>query len=143
MAAQRLELTIPSNPMFLQLVRGMMEKVGNILDLPLDMAQSIILAVDEASSNIIKYAYLNDPSGRIEFSIQIQKQQLDISIIDYGQVCDINKLKPRDPEEVRPGGLGTYIINQVMDEVTYTCGEKWENHTRNRILMTKFLDLKT
>ncbi len=130
MTDQIIEMSIPSHPQFLQVVRAMMGKVTGILEIPKDQAGSIILAVDEACSNIIKYSYLNAPSGKIDFLIHLETNRLEIAITDYGKACDINKLKPRDPSDIKPGGLGTYIISQVMDLVEYQCGHNGKNRIR-------------
>lgn len=129
----RIELSIPSHPRYLQMVRAMVKKVTRIHHLPCDQAEGIVLAVDEACSNVIKHAYANSPNGRLEFLIEVRDSRLDISITDYGTACDLRRMKPRDLDDVRPGGLGVYIINEVMDKVVYTCGEKG----RNSIQMTK------
>ena len=34
-------------------------------------------------------------------------------------MIDIEKVKPRDLSDVRPGGLGTHFIREVMDEVVF------------------------
>lgn len=135
MHAQCLELSIPSHPSFLQLVRGMMKKVGDILELPGDLCANIILAVDEASSNIIKHAYDNDPGGTIDFKVDICSTRLSILITDYGKKYDLTRLRSRALDDVKPGGLGVYIIRQIMDEVNYTCDTE-----QNTIRMIKYLD---
>ena len=136
MTDQTIEMSIPSHPRFLQLIRAVMGKVSAILEIPKDQAGRITLAVDEACSNIIKYAYLNAPSGKLDFLIHLETNRLEITITDYGKACDINKMKPRDISDIKPGGLGTYIISQVMDTVEYQCGHKG----RNRIRMVAALD---
>ena len=133
--ASQISFSIPSHPMFLQVVRAMMEKVSEMIGLPEETAGRLVLAVDEASSNVIKHAYENDPDGRIEFLVELGKQRLDIAITDYGKPCDVRRMKPRDLDDVRPGGLGVYIISHVMDEVEYACGQSG----RNCIKMTKHL----
>ena len=127
---QTMELSIPSHPRFLQVVRAMMSRVAAILNIPDAKTGSIVLAVDEACSNIIKHAYFNDPSGVIEFSITPGKTRLEIAITDYGKSCDMNLMKPRELDDIRPGGLGTYIIGQVMDEVEYHCGNNGKNQIK-------------
>ncbi len=136
MTDQTIEMSIPSHPQFLQLIRAVIGKVAAILEIPKDQAGRIILAVDEACSNIIKYSYLNSPSGKLDFLIHLETNRLEISITDYGKTCDINKMKPRDISDIKPGGLGTYIINQVMDHVEYQCG----HNGRNRIRMITALN---
>lgn len=133
MDAQTITLSVPSHPRFLQLIRGTMAKLAAVLEIPRDQAGSIILAVDEACSNIIKHSYLNDPSGKMDFLIRFGQERLEITITDYGKACDITRLKPRDLDDIRPGGLGTYIINEVMDQVEYQCGHKGKNRIKMAI----------
>ena len=40
-------------------------------------------------------------------------------IRDQGEPVDKKKLVPRDLGEIRPGGLGVYLIRSVMDNVKY------------------------
>lgn len=134
MPAGHIEFSIPSHPVFLQMVRAVVKKAGEMINLPEDQAGLIVLGVDEASSNVIKYAYDNDPGGRLDYIITLEADRMDISITDYGRPSNIPRLKPRDLDDVRPGGLGLYIINQVMDQVVYACGED----NKNQIRMTKF-----
>jgi len=129
-----IEFSIPSHPVFLQMVRAVMKKAGEMVNLPEDQTGLIVLGVDEASSNVIKYAYDNDPGGRLDYIITLKTDRMDISITDYGKACDLPRLRPRDINELRPGGLGIYIINEVMDQVVYACGKD----NKNQIRMTKF-----
>ena len=129
MADQTIELTIPSHPQFLQLVRGVIKKVAGILAMPREQADYLILAVDEACSNIIQHSYQKDPSGRIDFSITLGRDELSISIMDHGQSWDPGRFPRRDPADIKPGGLGLYIIDQVMDHVDYS-GENGRNTMR-------------
>ena len=132
---QHIEFSIPSHPVYLQMVRAVVEKTVHILGLAPDLSGRIILAVDEASSNVIKHAYGNQADGRLDFLIEMDRERLEICITDDGKTCDISRMKPRDLDDVKPGGLGVYIISQVMDKVVYTCGED----SRNSIRMIKFL----
>ena len=133
---QTIELSIPSHPQFLQVVRGMVAKVSAIMELAPDLTGNITLAVDEACSNIIRHSYLNDPKGIIDMHIRFGNSQFKIIITDYGKKCDISQLKPRDLNNIRPGGFGLYIMNRVMDSVTYSCGIDG----KNRVIMVKTLE---
>jgi anti-sigma regulatory factor (Ser/Thr protein kinase) len=79
----------------------------------------IILAVDEACSNIIRHSYKNDYNQKIDLTVKLKINRLFISIIDYGIKFDIHSIEPRDTGQLKPGGLGIYIIHQVMDGVEY------------------------
>ncbi|HEY6436299.1 MAG TPA: ATP-binding protein, partial [Ignavibacteriaceae bacterium] len=46
---------------------------------------SIILAVDEACTNIIKHAYKLSPQGEIIIKIEYDEEEFTITIIDYGK----------------------------------------------------------
>lgn len=81
---------------------------------------SIILAVDEACSNIIRHSYKNDHSKSINVHIQVSDEALKITIEDQGIEFDINSIEKRDISEVKPGGLGVYIIHNIMDTVDYS-----------------------
>ncbi|MCP4671958.1 MAG: ATP-binding protein [Desulfobacula sp.] len=82
--------------------------------------QLIILAVNEACSNIIKHGYKNDYNQKIEIRITLERDIFTISIIDNGIKFDINSIEPRDVSEVKPGGLGLHIMQEVMDKVEYS-----------------------
>jgi anti-sigma regulatory factor (Ser/Thr protein kinase) len=49
---------------------------------------------------------------------------------DCGPPLDVERIVPRDLDEVRPGGLGTHFIRSIMDEVTYTHKEGCGNVLR-------------
>ncbi len=128
-AEPTIQLTIPSHPRFLQLVRGMMTKVTDILSVPAEVSDYIILAVDEACSNIIRHSYMGNPGEKIEFLIISRQKQLKITIMDYGKPWTPARHPPvpEGPWEIKPGGLGLYIIHQVMDQVTYHRSDKGKN----------------
>ncbi|MCP3941021.1 MAG: ATP-binding protein [Desulfobacteraceae bacterium] len=128
MALDNIQLSIPSHPKYLQLVRAVMEKVTHTSGFTEDDSDHIILAVDEACSNIIKHSYMNNPEGKIDISIEIHEKELKINVTDYGNQCDIKQMQSRDLKDIKPGGLGIYIMNQVMDSVKYDCSSAMQNH---------------
>ena len=133
MISDKIQLSIPSHPKYLALIRGVMEKAAHTIGFSANDSDHIILAVDEACSNIIKHSYMNDSQKKIDICIEIQEKALKIHITDYGKQCDIRQMKPRSLEDIRPGGLGIYIMNQVMDSVQYDCSSE----KQNQISMTK------
>ncbi len=80
----------------------------------------LALAVDEALANVIRHGYDSRPNGRIwlsAFLIEEPERRIRIEIEDEGHQTEPEKIASRDLEEVRPGGLGVHI----MQEVTDTC----------------------
>jgi sigma-B regulation protein RsbU (phosphoserine phosphatase) len=81
--------------------------------------RDVVLAVDEACQNIIRHAYEGDAEGEIVLEIERQDDQLVFWLRDFAPRVDVSKIAPRDLDDVRPGGLGTHLIRQVMDEAGF------------------------
>jgi anti-sigma regulatory factor (Ser/Thr protein kinase) len=79
----------------------------------------LVLAVDEACTNIIRHAYQGKTDCKIEMDISHDASQWEVRLRDYGKKCDPSKLKGRELEDVRPGGLGLFFIKQAFDEVLF------------------------
>ena len=77
------------------------------------------LAVDEACANIIKHTYCGLTDKPITARCMIDNQKIEFQLEDCGPLVDKTKIKPRELDELRPGGLGTYFMNVAMDEVIY------------------------
>jgi len=79
----------------------------------------IVLAIDEACQNIIRHAYKGNPEGVIELEIRREGEELVFSLLDSGPEVDPSQVKPRDLDDIRPGGLGTHFIQEVMDRADF------------------------
>ena len=85
-----------------------------------DIITNICLAVDEATQNIIRHAFPDDASGRINITGKIADNRLHISITDTAPLIDLDKVKPRDLDELREGGLGTHFIMEITEEARWS-----------------------
>jgi len=119
MQLEPIHLSIISHPENLKNIRKVMKDVMSKTDLSKKDSGCVILAIDEACSNIIKHGYKNDYHQKINLTIILKKNLLTVSILDNGIRFDKNSIETRDIDEIKPGGLGIYIINQVMDRVEY------------------------
>ena len=85
---------------------------------------AIQLAADEASSNIIEHAYAGIEGGKIEIDLNISDKVLKITMRDQGKSFDPSSVpEPNikaDLSERKIGGLGMYLMQKLMDEVSYT-----------------------
>ncbi len=77
------------------------------------------MAVDEACQNVIRHAYRNDPDGEIELEIEHHGDELVLSLRDFAPEIDPDRVRPRDLDDVRPGGIGTHLIREVMDRAEF------------------------
>ncbi|MCF6247432.1 MAG: ATP-binding protein [Desulfobacula sp.] len=122
-----IHLCVTSHPENLKQIRNMMNDITTLLDLSKEDASSLILAVDEVCSNIMRHGYNNDHTREISLTITPEQKQLSIRIVDDGLSFDMNTAVPRDPDDVKPGGLGIFIVKQVMDRVEYDTTDEGRN----------------
>jgi len=117
----RLEML--SQARFLAAARAMISNLAQRLGFNEIHSGQISLAVDEALCNIINHGYEKRPDGRIWVSVwalEDHKQPtIKIIIEDRAKQVDPQVIRSRDLEDVRPGGLGVYIIREVMEDVRY------------------------
>jgi anti-sigma regulatory factor (Ser/Thr protein kinase) len=130
------KLTIPSDPKYLGLARKVVYHLLAGHDVAREVIPRLVLCVDEACSNIIKYSYHGCPDLPIELQFSLAEGFFEVKIRDYGKQCDARDIKPRPIHEIKPGGLGTYFMNEIMDEVKY-CTNREEG-----TLLTMSKDLK-
>ncbi len=117
--SQPIKLSIPSDPKYLGLIRKVLQELLNSHDVPDDTARRLILCVDEACANVIKHSYEGSCDEPIEATFTIEGDDFKVQIRDYGKQCNLDQIKPRSLGDVKPGGLGTHFMNEIMDEVSY------------------------
>jgi anti-sigma regulatory factor (Ser/Thr protein kinase) len=78
----------------------------------------IVMACDEACTNIFRHGYHHEP-GPVRFRADLSDQNFVIQITDEAPCVDARKIRCRELSELRPGGLGTFVMTQVFDEVKY------------------------
>lgn len=131
-----------SRPEFLCGARELVSSVAKRLGFGEEECGQIALAVDEALCNIIRHGYDRREDGRIWLSVwpegeqSLEKSYADgirIVIEDEARQVDPATIKGRELEDIRPGGLGVYIIREVMDTVQY----EPRNGEGMRLVLTK------
>jgi anti-sigma regulatory factor (Ser/Thr protein kinase) len=90
-----------------------------------DQTADIVLAVDEALSNVIRHGYGGRPGHKIDIGICALHDRehgvgLQIRIRDFGKQVPIERICGRNLDDVRPGGLGVHIIRSVMISAEYS-----------------------
>ncbi len=87
--------------------------------LAMGLAKDVVLAVDEACQNVIRHAYGEDREGDILLRVERRGDRLVLDVIDYAPPTDPAQVVPRDLADLRPGGLGTHFIAEVMDSAEF------------------------
>jgi serine/threonine-protein kinase RsbW len=103
---------------------------------------NIVLAVDEACTNIIKHAYQYAPDKEIFIAIHRKNGTFEVKIKDNGKNFDPDALKApdlkRNLSHHRRGGLGVYLMKKLMDRVEYN----FEAGQSNEVSLVKYLSKK-
>lgn len=84
-----------------------------------DTIKKVVLGVNEACMNIIQHAYGEKYKGEIVLEIMEIQGELVFRLTDFAKTVDKDCIKSRDLNDIRPGGLGVHIINEVMDKTEY------------------------
>ncbi len=130
-----IEIKLPSDPQFLRIIRSGIAHIGELCSLSDEECNQVTIAVDEAAANIIKHTYNGDKSQVIIVTFRIQDDRLEVVLRDFGAKVDPKKIKPRNLDDVRPGGLGVHLIKSAMDEVFYDNSLE----VGNQLTMAKYL----
>ena len=95
----------------------------------------ICIAIEEVYVNIASYAY-KDEVGMVDLEIDTNDSSIKIKFVDTGE--QYNPLEKADPdinlppEEREQGGLGIFMIKNIMDAVEYEYKDK-----KNILTLTK------
>ena len=106
----------------------------NIFDKSKDLSSKkddLVLAIAEAAQNIVKHAYNGGPhTDKMRVKISLNNNDLQIDLFDKGKPAIPENIKPRALDDIKPGGLGTFFIGQIMDQVVFKTKkeEGWVNH---------------
>lgn len=112
-------LRVPSQPERLRLIRTVIAEASRSSGCSHDCVRDIVLAVDEACQNIIRHAYGGDPDREIYLDIRLDEDHIVFDIVDFADRVDVEKIQPRNLDDIRPGGLGTHFIKECMDKTEY------------------------
>lgn len=130
-----IEIKISSNPKYLKILRSTVYHLARVCGFSNKEGNALTVAVSEAAANIIKHAYKNEKDKPIFMSCRLLDDRLEIVLRDSGIKTDVEKIKSRELEDVKPGGLGVHIIKSTMDVVIYDNSSK----DGNQLTMAKYL----
>jgi sigma-B regulation protein RsbU (phosphoserine phosphatase) len=114
-----LSVRVPAAPDRLRLIRTAVGEASRLAGCSDEVAKDVTLAVDEACQNIIRHAYKDIPDGEMVVDIVREGEKLIIFLKDFAPTIDPSTVRPRNLEDIRPGGLGTHLIREIMDEVAF------------------------
>ena len=87
------------------------------------IAYAVNLSIDEILTNTISYGYDDDEQHRIDLTLRVDGETLVVMIVDDGRAFDSSLTQDPDVEtaleERALGGLGLFLVQQMMDDVVY------------------------
>ena len=99
------------------------EEVGEAFSLTPDVVFNLNLVIEEAVVNIINYAYPKEDHQYIYLSAHLHEDSIVFVLTDTGKEFDPTLAPEADinlsADEREIGGLGIFLIRQIMNEVKY------------------------
>ena len=117
-------------------VRTFSRNVFEKINLPQEQKDELVLAIAEAAQNIVKHAYkgVEETTDTMQIKISLKDGDLEIGFFDKGKPVVPQNIQHRKLDDIKPGGLGTFFIKQIMDNAVFKKDQKgWVNH----LILTK------
>ena len=117
-------------------VRVFSREVFDKLKLDNELKDELVLAIAEAAQNIVKHGYkgVEETTDRMEIKSSLKDNDLEIGFFDKGKAVVPENVKHRKLDDIKPGGLGTFFIKQIMDNAVF---KKDQNGWVNHLVLTK------
>ena len=112
-------------------IRTFSRNVFDKINLPQEQKDELVLAIAEAAQNIVKHGYkgVEETSDKMEIKISLKDGELEIGFFDKGKAVVPENIKHRKLDDIKPGGLGTFFIKEIMDAAVFKKDQKgWINH---------------
>ena len=117
------ELVMRNDTADIMLMAEFVESLSEKYQLPMDVGFSLNLALEEAVANVMKYAYPEGETHDIVLSVKLIDNRLIFKLIDTGKPFDPTIVPDADvnlsAEDRQIGGLGIFLVRQIMDSVEY------------------------
>ncbi|MCB0725518.1 MAG: ATP-binding protein [Ignavibacteriae bacterium] len=133
------QIKIPSSTKNLATIRKFVEDKALEMGFDPTLTNQIVLSVDEACTNIIKYTHKFNESESIELKIDTNGKQIKITINYHGDSFDPNNANEPDMEKYfekfQVGGLGIPLMRKFMNDIVYI----HKKPDYNSLILTKVL----
>lgn len=117
------EITLTNRVEELDRVSVFVNDIADELQLNDELRMNLGLALEEMVSNVIFYAYPEGTEANIDLTAESDGQTLTLIISDQGQEFDPTMAESNDmdadPAERPLGGMGIFIVKNIMNHVSY------------------------
>ena len=107
-------------------VRVFSREVFENINIPQEQKDELVLAIAEAAQNIVKHGYkgVENTTDKMQIKISLKNNELEIGFFDKGKPVVPGNVQHRKLDDIKPGGLGTFFIKQIMDEAVFKKDKK-------------------
>lgn len=113
------KMRLNGNTDTLALVRRVIAASVKHIPLSASLLNDIVMATTEACTNVIKHAYHFDENKYFELELKVTNELFVVEVEYFDKGFDPEKIPVPNLAEPREGGLGVFIIKQIMDFVKY------------------------
>lgn len=118
---ERVEVHIPSNPIFERVVRASAGEIGEALGFSVERIEDLKLAVSEAVNNAIEHGNKRETNKPVEVVFALDHEKLEVRISDHGTgvgTLDFSRhvVEERNLEDGMLRGFGSYLISALVDD---------------------------
>jgi serine/threonine-protein kinase RsbW len=137
---KKYQLKLASDTANLEIIRDFVSGIARNVGFNAEDINRIELAVDEASTNVIRHAYIGKNVNRklILINVTTYPDRIEINVIDKGKGFNPKTIKSPDMDaylkKMKRGGLGVFLIKTLMDKVDYHINPG----IHNRVKMIKY-----
>lgn len=118
------ELEIPSSPEYVAIARQAVEGIARRMDFAAAQIEDLKLAVGEACTNAVKYGCPREDCHNVGIRCTVCEGGLLVEVRNNITDCE-SPCVPAEPDLGREGGLGLYLINELVDRVDF----EWNDDT--------------
>ena len=127
-----IRLEVRSDPRLLGAIRNLVRGWVDSHGFSGEVADEVMLAIDEACSNVIRHAYQGRCEHTVELTLQSDEEFLEFRVCDDGVPCPPENVERRpletpDADDLSPGGLGVQLMYEIFDEVEFSHGAEGGN----------------
>jgi sigma-B regulation protein RsbU (phosphoserine phosphatase) len=116
-------LVLPNDVQAVPPLNEFIDGICEVLEFDMTLTMKMNLAIEEAVVNVMNYAYPEGTTGYVDIDAMANDERLRFVISDSGVPFDPTGKEEADTTlsaEERPiGGLGIYLVRQLMDGVNY------------------------
>lgn len=116
-------ITLPNDIAAVPQLTSFVDNVCSRLNIDGSTVMQMNLALEEAVVNVMNYAYPKGTKGDVDIRALCDGAQMKFVLIDSGTPFDPTKHQTPDvqlsADERAVGGLGIFLVTQIMDNVSY------------------------